>query len=137
MAFTKQVARHDSVKIDNTDYSNAFRSFGLSSEDSTVDVSGFSVTGTDETLAGTRAQSFTGEMYFTSETSAAMWEIYEARDIVMVEWQPDGLVDATREVYQGNCQIRTFPPTDTRGDAAVMTLTFVAADENGIYMTGT
>lgn len=137
MAFTKQVARHDSITIDSTDYSNAFRSFGPTSEDSTVDVSGFSVSGADETLAGARSASFTGEMYITEETDAAMWTIHVTRDIVPVTWQPDGLVDNTRPVWNGNCQLRTFPITDTRGDAATMTLTFTVADDLGIYMSGT
>lgn len=137
MAFTKQVARHDKIEIDGTDYSNAFRSFGPSSEDSEVDVSGFSVSGADETLAGARTASFSGDMYVTQETDAAMWAIHQSRDIVPVTWQPDGLVDNTRPVWHGNCQLRTFPVTDTRGDAAVMSLTFTVADDAGIYMTGT
>lgn len=137
MTFTKQVARHDKITIDGTDYSNAFRSFNLSNEDSTIDVSGFSVTGTDETLSGTRAQSFTGDMFYTAETGPAMWTLYQARTIFAVSWQPDGLVDSSRETYTGNCQIRTFPPADTRGDVAVMTITFTAADQAGVHMSGT
>lgn len=137
MAFTKQVARHDHITIDGTDYSNAFRSFGPSSEDSEVDVSGFSESGADETLAGARTASFTGEMYVTTETDAAMWTIHESRAVVPVTWQPNGLVDNTRPTWNGNCQLRTFPITDTRGDASTMSLTFTVADNLGIYMTGT
>ncbi len=49
VSFTKKVAKHDRIEIDGTDYSNAFRQFGFSSEHSAEDVSGFSVSGNDET----------------------------------------------------------------------------------------
>lgn len=137
MAFTKQVARHDKITIDGTDYSNAFRTFGVTNDDSVVDVAGFSVTGSDETLSGTRAQGFTGEMFSTAETLPAMWTIYQGRSSVLVKWQPDGLVDSSRETWNGYCQLRTFSPSDTRGDAATVTLTFTASTSDGVYLTGT
>ena len=38
-----------------------------------------------------------------------------------ITWQPDGLVDATREIYSGSCYINTFGPSNTRGSAAADT----------------
>lgn len=132
MTFTKKIALHDKITIDGTDMSNAFRSFGLSSEDSEVDVSGFSVSGTDETLAGTRAQSFTGDWFLTSENEDFFYALHANRTIFTVSWQPDGLIDSSRTVFHASCQLRTFSPAANRGDPYVSTATFTVADSNGI-----
>jgi hypothetical protein len=132
MAYTKKIARHDKITIDGVDVSNSFREFGLTSEDSTEDVSGFSVTGVDETLPGTRAQGFNGEAFYTEELATLVWPIHDDREIVPITWQPDGLVDATREIYSGNCTINTFGPTNTRGSVSVMPFAAQTADELGI-----
>lgn len=132
MSYTKDIALHDSIVIDGTDASNAFRSFGFAGEDSDVDVSGFSESGNDESLSGTRAQSFEGEAFYTPESYELLWPLFKNRTIFEVQWTPDGLVDPTRETYYGNCQLRAFNPNATRGDVRVMTCTFKAADEDGI-----
>lgn len=138
MAYTKKIALYDKITIDGTDASNAFRSFGFSSEDADVDVSGFSATGTEETLSGTRAQGFEGEAFYTEELAALLWPIYNTREIVGVRWTPGGLVTAGNKSYYGLCQLRTFNPNDTRGDVQVMTVVFKAADSAGITQaTGT
>lgn len=132
MTYTKQVALHDRITVDGVDVSNAFHSFGFTSEASTVDASGFSVSGTDETLSGNKAQGFTGDVYLTKEIEALFYPIHVNNTIVQVSWQPDGLVDSSRTTYHGNCQLRTFSPADTRGDASRFTATFTIADSNGI-----
>lgn len=138
MAFTKKVAKHDRVEIDGTDYSNAFRVFGFTSEHSEEDVSGFSVSGVDETLPGATAQGFTGEMFYTEESAPAIWAMHIAKDIVQVLFQPNGLVDSTATVYYADCTINQFGPADTRGQVSVMPFSAKPATEDGIQSaTGT
>lgn len=115
MAYTKKIARHDKITIEGTDVSNSFREFGYSSEHSTEDVSGFSVSGVDETLPGSTTQAFSGEAFYTEELAALIEPLHRARTIVTITWQPDGLVDSTREIYSGECTINQFGPSDTRG----------------------
>ena len=121
--------------IDGTDVSNSFREFGLSSEHSEEDVSGFSVTGTDEFLPGRTDQSFTGEAFYTEELATLIHPIHANRTVVEITWQPDGLVDATREVFYANCTINQFGPTSTRGSVNVMPFSARPADENGIRVS--
>jgi|KBSMisStandDraft_5_1062788.scaffolds.fasta_scaffold01470_6 hypothetical protein len=135
MSYTKGIALHDEIHIDGNDVSNAFRSFGFAGEDSDVDVSGFSVTGNDESLSGTRAQSFEGEAFYTPELWAILWPLFDDRTVFEVVWRPNGLIDSSRETYYGNVQLRSFNPNATRGDVQVMTCTFKAADETGIQST--
>ena len=132
MAYTKDIALTDEIHIDGVDVSDAFRSFGFSSEREQVEVSGFNATGADEFLAGKKTDSFTGECFYTPEVYALLWPIYNGRTTVAVRWTPDGLADPTREYFYGNMQLLAFNPSATRGDVRVMTLTLVAADENGI-----
>lgn len=135
MAYTKKIARHDKIAIDGTDVSNAFRQFGFTGENATVDVSGFSVTGNDEELAGATTTGFTGEFFYTEEIAAIIYPLFQNRTIAEMSWQPDGLVDATREIYIGNVQINQFSPTNTRGDVMVSPFAASAADEDGITVT--
>jgi hypothetical protein len=132
MAYTKDIALSDKITIDGTDASNAFRTFGLDSTDDQVDASGFSETGNDELLQGKRAQSFSGECFYTPESYALLYPLYRDRTTFELEWQPDGLADDTREVWYGNVKLLSFNPTATRGDVRVMTCTFTAADADGI-----
>ena len=132
MAYTKKIARHDKITIDGTDVSNSFSEFGFSSEHSLEDVSGFSVTGIDENLPGSTAQSFTGTAFYTEELAAIVYPLHADRTICEITWQPNGLVDATREVFVGNCTINTFGPANTRGSVSTMPFSATAADEDGI-----
>ena len=132
MAFTKKVAKHDRIEIDGTDYSNAFRVFGFTSEHSEEDVSGFSVTGTDETLPGATTQGFTGEMFYTEESAPAIWDMHINKTVVEVLFQPDGLVNPAATTYFANCTINQFGPADTRGSVSVMPFSAKPADELGI-----
>jgi hypothetical protein len=135
MAYTKKIARHDRVVIDGTDVSNSFSEFGFSSEHSQEDVSGFSVTGIDEFLPGATTQGFSGTAFYTEELAALIYPIHANREIVQIVWQPDGLVDATRENYVGNCTINTFGPANTRGSVSTMPFAATPADEDGITAT--
>jgi len=131
VAYTKKIARHDKITIDGTDVSNSFRRFARTSTDDRVDVSGFSTTGTDEFLPGPRDQQFTGEAFYTEELAAIVEPLYTNRTSCVITWQPDGLVDATREIYSGTCTITEFSPENTRGD--VSTFPFAASpDASGI-----
>jgi hypothetical protein len=131
VTYTKQIARHDKITIDGTDVSNAFQVFGRPSTDSLEDVSGFSATGVDESLPGSRAQTFTGTAFYTEEFGALVEPLYNNRTAVVITWQPDGLVDATREIYSGTCTITEFSPDNTRGSASTMPFT-ATPDANGI-----
>jgi hypothetical protein len=132
VAFTKKVAKHDRIEIDGVDYSNAFRQFGFSSEHSTEDVSGFSVSGVDETLPGNTAQGFTGEMFYTEESAPAIWDLHRNKTICEIVFQPDGLVNPAATTYYANCTINQFGPADTRGSVSTMPFSATTADENGI-----
>lgn len=138
MAYTKVVSRHDRIELDGTDYSNAFNNFGLTSTDSQVDASGFSETGVDENLPGTRAQGFTGTMFVTAETLAGIYPMHDTRAIVQVLWQQNGLVSNAAPVFYADCYILEFSPADTRGDVSTTTFNAVTATETGITSaTGT
>lgn len=132
MAFTKVIARHDRIEIDGTDYSNAFRQFGFSSEHSEEDVSGFSVSGNDEVLPGRTTQGFTGEMFYTEEGADVIFNLHSNRTVVEVLWQPNGLVDSTATVYYGECTINQFGPQNTRGSVSTMPFSARPATEVGI-----
>ena len=131
MAYTKQIARHDKITIDGTDVSNSFRTFGRPSEDDQVDVSGFSATGVDEFLPGPRNQRFEGEAFYTEELALIAEPLYKNRTTTTITWQPDGLVDATREIYSGSGKITQFSPNNERGSVSVFPFTFLP-DANGI-----
>jgi hypothetical protein len=135
MAYTKQVARHDKIIIDGTDVSNAFRQFGFSSEHSEEDASGFSVSGNDEFLPGRTNQGFTGEAFYTEEFAALVQPIHANREEVLISWQPNGLVDATREIYSGICTINQFGPANTRGSVSTMPFAAKPATEDGIEVS--
>ncbi len=135
MTYTKKTALHDRITVDGVDMSNAFDTFGFTSDDQDVDVSGFSVSGVDETLSGTRAEGFTGDVFITRETEALLWPIHRDRLIVQVSWQPDGLIDNTRTTYHALCQLRTFDPSATRGQPYKTTASFKSTDPSGITTT--
>lgn len=134
MAYTKKITRHDKITIDGTDVSNSFREFGRPSEDSQEDVSGFSTTGVDEFLPGSRNQRFEGEAFYTEELGAIVEPLYRNRTTTTVTWKPDGLVDTTREVYTGTGTITEFGPSNTRGSVSTFRFVFVP-DSNGITVS--
>jgi hypothetical protein len=135
VAYTKLIARHDKITIDDVDVSNSFSEFGYTSEHSEEDVSGFSVSGIDETLPGSTAQSFTGTAFYTEELAAIVEPLHRARTVCSIAWQPNGLLDATREIFYGECTINQFGPANTRGSVSTMPFSARPADENGIRVS--
>lgn len=135
--YEKVIARHDFIEIDGTDYSNAFREFRLSSEHSEEDVSGYSESGVDETLPGRTAQGFEGEFFVSPTVSSAFWDMHINREVVRIEYQPNGLVDSDAPLWYGNCTINTVNAGTTRGSAATSPFAARAADADGIRMINT
>ncbi len=132
MAFTKDIALHHRIEADGEDVSNAFRQFGQPSTKAVQDASGFSQSGADEQLVGAKTQTFEGEMFNTPESFAIFKPLFDNGTIFEMIWQPEGLVDPTRETYYGNVQMTQFGAAVTRGDVEVFPVSFIAADENGI-----
>lgn len=137
MSYDKRIALHDYIEIDGTDVSGSFSQFGFTSDDSTVDVSGFSVSGVDETLSGPRSEGFSGQAFYSEDLAALLWPIHYNRDIVEVRWQPNGLLDNTANIYFARCQLRNFDPSNTRGSASTTPVSLVVADSVGITVIGT
>jgi hypothetical protein len=135
VAYTKLIARHDKITIDDVDVSNSFSEFGYTSEHSEEDVSGFSVSGIDETLPGSTAQSFTGTAFYTEELALIVEPLHRARTVCSIAWQPNGLLDATREIFYGEFTINQFGPANTRGSVSTMPFSARPADENGIRVS--
>lgn len=132
----KEIALHDEVIVDGTDVSNYARTANFSSEHEQVDVSGFSVSGADEFLAGKTVQSFEAEFFHGAQIHALLYPLHANRTIFALSWQPQGLVETSREVLAGNAQLLTYNPNAQRGGVRVITATFTAADENGLTFTG-
>lgn len=135
MAYTKLVAKSDKITIDGTDVSNSFRQFGLDQTDSEEDVSGFSATGVDETLPGSRSQGFTGEAFYTEELATIVSPLFLNRTTCTITWQPDGLNDATREIFSGSCKITSFSPSNTRGSVSTFPFAAKASTSAGITVS--
>jgi hypothetical protein len=135
MAYTKLVSHSDKITISGTDVSNSFRTFGYSSEHATEDATGFSSTGNQEALPGATTQSFTGEAFYTEELAAIIQPLHAARTPVTVSWQPNGLADATREIYSGTCTINQFGPSNTVGSVSVMPFNAVPSTAAGITVS--
>jgi hypothetical protein len=130
--FTKNIELHDKITADGEDVSNAFKSFGQPSSKAVQDASGFSATGADEQLVGANTQTFEGEMFMTPESYALFKPLFDAGTIFEMSWQPEGLIDPSREVYVGNVQMTAWGATVNRGDVASFPVTFIAADDTGI-----
>ena len=94
MAYTKKISRSDKILIDGTDVSNSFRTFGYSAERSEEDATGFSATGTRETLPGSNDQTFAGEAFYTEELALIVEPLQRNGTACTISWQPDGLADA-------------------------------------------
>lgn len=135
MAYTKKISRHDKVTIDDVDVSNSFSEFAYNSEHSEEDVTGFSVSGIVENLPGVTTQGFTGTAFYTEELATIVEPLHRARTICSIAWQPDGLVDATREIFYGECTINQFGPANTVGSVSTMPFTARPADANGIRVS--
>jgi hypothetical protein len=138
----KRIALKDNVTVDSVDLSNFARSVQLTSEHDRVDVSGFSQTGANSYLAGPTDQSVDVEFfgsYGTGEVHATLYPIHRDREIVPFAWRPDmtAVVSATNPELRGNVQLFTYGPGGTRGDVDTFTVTFSAADEDGLQFFDT
>lgn len=131
----KELALYDRVEIDGTAVSNYVRAVETESENTEVDASGFSATGNDEKLAGTRVQSITFEIILGTEMHALLWPIHRDRSVVPIEWQPHGLIDLGRETLYGNAQLLTYPPGASRGELRVVSCRFTPGDSDGFDWT--
>jgi hypothetical protein len=132
----KEIALHDEVIIDGEDVSNFARTANFNSEHEQVDVSGFSISGADEFLAGRTVQSFEAEFFHGAQIHALLYPLHRDREIFPISWQPQGLVETSREVLAGNAQLLTYNPNAERGGVRIITATFTAADEDGLVFTG-
>lgn len=132
----KEIALHDEVIVDGTDVSRYARTASFSSEHEQVDVSGFTVSGADEFLAGKTVQSFEAEFFHGAQIHALLYPLHAGREIFALSWQPQGLVETSREVLAGNVQLLTYNPNAQRGGVRVIACTFTAADEDGLTFTG-
>jgi hypothetical protein len=133
----KRIALKDSVLVDAVDLSNLARDVKSTSEHSREDVSGFSATGRNEYLAGPTEQSVDVEFYGsygTGEVHETIYPIHKDREIVAFAWRTDQTspASATNPELRGNVQVYTYNPGATRGDVDTFTVTFNAADENGL-----
>jgi hypothetical protein len=138
----KRIALKDNVTVDSVDLSNFARSVQLTSEHDRVDVSGFNQTGANSYLAGPTDQSVDVEFfgsYGTGEVHATLYPIHRDREIVPFAWRPDqtAVVSATNPELRGNVQLFTYGPGGTRGDPDTFTVTFSAADEDGLQFFAT
>lgn len=136
---SKRIALTDYIEIDGTDLSNYARQVGWSSEHAEVDVSGFNVGGTDETLAGSTKQAFTVEFYDSKEVRNVVYHLHKNRDIFPIVWRTDGanVVSDDNPELQGNVQALQYAPTANRGDTPTFSVTFSAADSDGLYYVAT
>jgi hypothetical protein len=138
----KRIALTDFVEVDSVDLSNFARDVRLTSEHARVDVSGFSATGANEYLAGPTDQSIAVEFYGaygTGEVHSTLYPIHQDRSVVPFKWRPDQVApaSATNPELRGNVQLYTYGPGGTRGDADTFTVTFNAADEDGLQFFDT
>jgi hypothetical protein len=133
----KRIALKDHVSVDAVDLSNLARSVEFASEHDRVDVSGFSPTGNNEYLAGPTEQSVTVEFfgsYGTGEVHQTLYPIHRDREVVAFEWRPDQTapVSVGNPQLEGNVQVFSYGPGGTRGDVDTFSVTFNAADEDGL-----
>lgn len=135
MAYTKLIARHDKILIDDVDVSNSFRTFGYASEHAEEAVGGFSASGVEEFLAGLTTQGFSGEAFYTEELASLIEPLHRNRTVCTISYQPNGLVDATREIFYGECIINTFGPENTFGSVSTMPFAARPADSDGIRVS--
>jgi len=132
VAYTRKFGSSAKVTMDGTDVSNAFSRLQRTSTDAVVPAGGFNTTGVAEQLQGERTQGFEGTAWYTEEIGAIVEPAYANRTPVAMTFQPDGLLDATREIYSGNVLITEFSPESAFGDVMSFAFNAVAADSAGI-----
>ena len=132
MTYTKLKASSDKITIDGTDVSNSFRRFSRVSSNEQLDATGYSASGNAESVPGARTQSFVGEAFYTEELGAIAEPIHANGSTCTITWQPNGLVDSTREIYSGLCYISEFSPESEVGSVYTFPFTAIPASAAGI-----
>lgn len=135
MAYTKYIGGRAKVLIDGTDVSNSFDDFHFSEERTEEDGTGFSATGVKESLPGPNDQQFTGQMIVTEEISAIVEPLVRNGTACTISYQPNGLLDATREIYSGSCYIYRFESADTVGSVGKVPFLAKPATSTGITVS--
>lgn len=133
----KRIALKDFIEVDNVDLSNFARSVSFSSEHAREDVSGFNATGADEFLAGRTTHEVTVEFfgsYGSGEVHQTLYPLHRDKSIFDFAWRPDQTagVSSTNPELRGSVQALTYSPGATRGDVDAFSVTFSAADEDGL-----
>lgn len=130
----KQSALRDQIMIDGTTFTaGEVRSVDNPAENPAQDASGFSTTGNDESVPGNQVTSLTLEIFHTEETFALIEPLFSARETFQFTWQPDGLVDTSRETLVGNAYIEVFNKGNARGEVRLFTITLQPADATGFH----
>ena len=130
----KRATKKDRISFDGTDYSNAFKEFGVNASKSTEEAGAFNPTGVTETVAGGSTESFTGQLYNIPAVIAVFWAWYKAGTVVEAQWQIDGLDDDTGDVFYGNVEIQDMAPVSTFGTVTAFAFTAITADSDGITL---
>jgi hypothetical protein len=134
---SKRVALKDFIEVDGQDLSNFARAVSFSSEHNRVDVSGFNASGADEFLPGNTVQEVTVEFfgsYGSGEVHQTIYPAHRDRAIIPFRWRPDQTAEVGEEnpELRGNVTAFTYAPGATRGDVEAYSVTFSAADEDGL-----
>lgn len=132
----KGLALKDYVEVDGHDLSNFFSQVNPNFTDAEVDISGFSETGNDETLSGSRTMSIACtvfDAYGDGETWDVLWKLYKNRSTFVFRTRPDMTlpVGANNPSLEGNAQIRGWAPNRQRGQVGSFPVTFSAVDADG------
>lgn len=130
----KRATKRDRISADGTDYSNAFSEFGVSSSKSTEPAGGFNPTGVEETVPGAVTQSFTGTLYNIPEVIAVFWDWHINDTVIEMQWQIDGLLDDSGDVFYGNVTIQELSPISTFGQVTSFAFSAITADADGIQL---
>lgn len=138
----KRIALFDFISVDGHDISNLCRSYSFTSEHEQVDVSGFSASGANESLAGQTVQSVELEVfgsYGTGEIYDILYPIHRDRSVVaFIHYPNQNLpVSSTNPQLSGNIQILTWAEGATRGEVEAFPVTLTAADEDGLTYSDT
>lgn len=130
----KRATKKDRISFDATDYSNAFKEFGVSSTKSSEEAGAFNPTGVVEKVPGPVDQSFTGQLYNIPDVISTFWDWHINDTVVECQWQIDGLDDPTGDVFYGNVTIQEMSPISTFGTVTAFAFTAIAADSDGIQL---
>lgn len=130
MADGKRVALYDYVECDGADLSKWCRGVTFTSTDDQIDASGFNATGSDDYLAGKRAQSVQLDIIMSRDANgphAVLAPLHRDRSEFDFVWRPDvnSAAGATNPELRGTVILPEYGEGATRGDLEVTTITLV------------